>query len=136
MVDSAIEIMPNEEQTLINATIEVKDGQTVMKFTKLLKEPGQIEISMGLNNMLWAYGSSNTLSYHARRSPFTLYLSSSDVAIDSASPSFESSIAPSSASSLYKTTQVHVVVCRDKTGESVVTQNARFPNPTSFVREF
>jgi len=99
VVDSAIEIMPNEEQTLINATIEVKDGQTVMKFTKLLKEPGQIEISMGLNNMLWAYGSSNTLSYHARRSPFTLYLSSSDVAIDSASPSFESSIAPSSASS-------------------------------------
>jgi len=25
--------------------------------------------------------------------------------------------------SLYKTTQVRVVVCRDKTGESVVTQN-------------
>ena len=44
VVDSAIEIMPEEEQTLINATVEVRDGQTVMKFTKFLKEQGQIEI--------------------------------------------------------------------------------------------
>jgi hypothetical protein len=82
VVDSAIEIMSEEEQTLINATIEVRDGQTIMKFTKLLKDPGQIEIKMGFNNMLWAYGISNTLSYHAERSTFTLDLSpSSDAAV-------------------------------------------------------
>jgi len=99
VVDSAIEIMPEEEQTLINATVEVRDGQTVMKFTKFLKEQGQIEIMIGLNNMLWAYGSSNTLSYHAQRSSFTLDLSSTDEAVNSAAPSFELSVAPSSVSS-------------------------------------
>ena len=96
-VDSAIEIMSAEEQTLINATVEVRDGQTIMKFTKLLKEEGQIEIKVGVNNMLWAYGTSNTLSYHAQRSPFTLDLSSDSV-VNTAAPSFESSIAPSSLS--------------------------------------
>lgn len=99
VIDSAVQVMSEEEQTLINATIEVIDGQTVMKFTKPLKEPGQIEIQMGLNQMLWAYGSSNTLSYHAQRSPFTLDLSSSDAEVDSAAPSFELSLAPSSVSS-------------------------------------
>jgi glucose/arabinose dehydrogenase len=100
VVDSAIEIMSEEEQTLINATVEVRDGQTIMKFTKFLKEAGQIEIKMGVNNMLWAYGTSNTLSYHDQRSPFTLDLSS-DVTVNTAAPSFESSVSPS-----YLSTQI------------------------------
>ena len=100
VVDSAIQVMVEEDQTLIDAKIEVRDGQTVMSFTKYLREPGQVEINLGFNNMLWAYGRSNTLSYHAARSPFTLDLSistSDDVAI-SAPPSFEPSVAPSAAS--------------------------------------
>lgn len=103
VVDSAIEIMSEEEQTLINATIEVRDGQTIMKFTKLLKDPGQIEIKMGFNNMLWAYGISNTLSYHAERSTFTLDLSpSSDAAVkkNSITPSFDPSVAPEQSNTL------------------------------------
>ena len=50
--DTAIQLMPPEEQTLTDATVEYKDGQTVMKFTKIMKEPNQIEIGMGNNVML------------------------------------------------------------------------------------
>ena len=97
MVDSAIELMLDEEQTLINATIDVEDGKTVMKFTKVLQELGQIEIKYGLNNMLWAYGLSNTLGYHALRSPFTLNVSPGG-SEDSVAPSFVESVALSQAS--------------------------------------
>ncbi len=103
VVDSAIELMSDEEQTLIDATIVVTDGKTIMKFTKYLEEPGQIEIKMGVNNMLWAYGASNTLSYHAKRSPFTLDLSSTSGGAEeeeSTSPTFEASTAPSHSSTL------------------------------------
>ena len=102
VIDSAVQVMSEEEQTLIDASVEVIDGQTVMKFTKLLQEgPDQIEIILGLNKMLWAYGSSNTLSYHAQRSPFTLDLTppNADGVVDSAAPSVDSSLAPSSVSS-------------------------------------
>ena len=52
-----IEIMPPEEQTLTDASVVVNEnGQTVMKFTKLLVEPNQIPITAGENNMLWAHG--------------------------------------------------------------------------------
>jgi hypothetical protein len=73
-----IELMSPEEQTLTNATVIVKNGQTYMKFTKPLVEPNQTSVTVGLNKMLWAYGSSRTIGYHAARSPFTLDLASSE----------------------------------------------------------
>jgi len=74
--DAAIQLMPTEEQTLTDATVEFKDGQTVMKFTKIMKEPNQIEINMGSNNMLWAYGYSPTIGIHANKMGFVVNLSS------------------------------------------------------------
>ncbi|KAK1737500.1 cytochrome b561 and DOMON domain-containing protein [Skeletonema marinoi] len=74
--DTAIQLMSPEEQTLTDATVEFKDGQTVMKFTKIMKEPNQIEISMGKNNMLGAYGARPTIGLHARKMNFSINLSS------------------------------------------------------------
>src|SRR6056300_1197744 len=39
-----IDLMSTEEQTLTDASVEFKDGKTVMKFTKPLVEPNQIPI--------------------------------------------------------------------------------------------
>jgi len=74
--DAAIQLMPIEEQTLTDATVEFKDGQTVMKFTKIMKEPNQLEITMGSNTMLGAYGSSPTIGMHVRKLVFAINLSS------------------------------------------------------------
>ena len=67
--------MPESQQTLSDASIEVKDGQTIMKFTKIMKEPEEIEVTTGDNTFLWAYGSSDDLGYHASRTLFELNLS-------------------------------------------------------------
>lgn len=74
--DTAIQLMPPEEQTLTDATVEYKDGQTVMKFTKIMKEPNQIEIGMGNNAMLGAYGSFPIIGYHTKKLSFSIDLSS------------------------------------------------------------
>jgi hypothetical protein len=75
----SIEIMSPEEQTLTDASVEVVNGQTVMKFTKPMVEADQIAVTVGENKMLWANGGeSTTIGYHGptNRSPFTLDLSS------------------------------------------------------------
>lgn len=77
-VDS-VQPMPAERQTLQNASIKIgrtSDGiKTVMKFTKLLVETGEIQVSTGANTLLWAHGLDETLAYHAERSSFPLDLS-------------------------------------------------------------
>lgn len=74
--------MSDDKQTLKNASIEVVNSasgsKTIMKFTKLMKEIGEIEILTGSNNFLWAYGSDITLGYHTGRSPFALNLLGED----------------------------------------------------------
>ena len=71
--------MDNGQQTLTDASVTINDiGQTIMKFTKLMKETGEIEISMvdGKEmSFLWAVGSSTELGYHQSRSPFVISLS-------------------------------------------------------------
>ena len=67
--------MPDVQQTLTDATIQVTDGQTIMEFTKIMAEPNEIEITTGDNDFLWAYGSSPTLGYHASRESFVQNLS-------------------------------------------------------------
>jgi hypothetical protein len=75
-------LMSPDEQTLTDASVEVVNGQTVMKFTKPLVEPNQIEVQLGNNFMLWAHGGdSTTIGYHGtNRSPFSLNLSSGESA--------------------------------------------------------
>ena len=68
--------MAQDKQTLTDASVEFTNGQTIMKFTKIMKEPDEIEITTGDNNFLWAHGSSTTLAYHSARAPFVLNLSS------------------------------------------------------------
>jgi hypothetical protein len=74
--------MPDSAQTLTDASVEVIDGRTIMKFTKLMMETDEIEITTGANVFLWAHGSSSTLGYHPgnARSSFDLNLSSGLVA--------------------------------------------------------
>jgi len=72
----AVELMPEAQQTLTDNSIEVVDGQTIMKFTKIMKEPNEIEISSGDNTFLWAHGSTPNLSIHTGRAPFELNLAS------------------------------------------------------------
>ena len=74
-----IEIMPPDEQTLTEATMETtEDGKTVMRFTKLLVEPNHIDVTAGVNKMLWANGGdSTTIGYHGtNRAPIQINLAS------------------------------------------------------------
>jgi len=77
-VISGVEPMPESQQTLLDASIEVTDdGQTIMKFTKLMREPGEIEISAGDdNNFLGAYGIDEVLATHTKRQSVVLNLAS------------------------------------------------------------
>eukprot|EP00804_Cyclotella_cryptica_P028957 CCRYP_012384-RA/>CCRYP_012384-RA protein AED:0.12 eAED:0.12 QI:112/1/1/1/0.8/0.66/6/4153/508 len=72
--DGAIQPMEDERQTLINATINFENGQSVLEFEKQLKEEGEIEILPGLNTFLWAHGNDNEFStYHGNnRNSFQL----------------------------------------------------------------
>ncbi len=63
-------------QTLKNASVEVIDGQTIMKFTKIMKETGEIEITAEENKFLWACGSDKDLGFHKAKASFDLNLSS------------------------------------------------------------
>jgi hypothetical protein len=69
-------LMPDSPQTLSDTSVEVPNGKTIMKFTRIMKETGEIEITTGKNIFQWAHGSSNVLGFHADKSPFDLDLSS------------------------------------------------------------
>jgi hypothetical protein len=72
---AAVIPMPEHQQTLMDATLQVdQHGRTVMKFTKILKEQGEIEIKRGENNFLYAKGMSSNLGYHPNRLSFKLIL--------------------------------------------------------------
>lgn len=74
--DGGIQPMPDEKQTLTNASISFENGHSVLQFEKLMKEEGEIEIVTGMNTFLWAHGEDNSMStYHGNnRSPFQLNL--------------------------------------------------------------
>ncbi|KAL7426856.1 hypothetical protein ACHAXM_000618 [Skeletonema potamos] len=60
-------ILPEEAQTLSNASVTVDNGETVMRFTKLLREPNEIPITQGLY-FLFAHGYDENLGYHGPES--------------------------------------------------------------------
>mmetsp|Transcript_4515 Transcript_4515/g.6764 ORF Transcript_4515/g.6764 Transcript_4515/m.6764 type:complete len:434 (+) Transcript_4515:33-1334(+) len=59
--------LTESQQTLIDPSITSQDGKTILQFTKLLSEPGEIPIDAdGKNVFVWAYGvdSSSRFSIH------------------------------------------------------------------------
>ena len=60
------QILPMEKnkQTLIDPKVEIIDGQTVLSFTKVLVEEGEIALSMRDNTFLWAHGTDIDTTYH------------------------------------------------------------------------
>jgi hypothetical protein len=67
-IDTVVE-MPANKQTLIDASLEVDaEERTVLRFTKIMKEEGEIEIKQGGEiYLLYALGTSQELGYHAER---------------------------------------------------------------------
>lgn len=64
--------MPDNQQTLIDASVVQENGTTKMQFTKILNEVGELPIAIGGNTFIAAFGSSNMLSYHASRDSFEI----------------------------------------------------------------
>lgn len=64
--ETAVQPMSADKQTLIEPVIDVVDGQTIMSFTKLLVEDGEIMVSTGNNIFLWAHGSDMENTYHGQ----------------------------------------------------------------------
>jgi hypothetical protein len=77
---SSVVPMPEEKQTLMDTSIEQVDGNTILRFTKILVEDGEIPIVIGENTFLGAYGITNSLSIHRAREPFSLNLESGGTA--------------------------------------------------------
>lgn len=71
---TGIEAMPQNQQTLIETSLSQVGGETVMTFTKIMDEAGEIPVVLGSNTLLGAYGFDNALGYHERRAPFALEL--------------------------------------------------------------
>jgi hypothetical protein len=79
--NSGILPMPEEQQTLINATVFQEDGITTMKFTKILNETGEIPISIGANTFIAAYGMGNLFFYHEKRDSFDIDLVAGEIEV-------------------------------------------------------
>jgi hypothetical protein len=63
--ETGVQPMDQSKQTLLDPTIEVADGQTILTFTKLLVEDGEIPISTAeLVTFLWARGTDVDNTYH------------------------------------------------------------------------
>ena len=63
---NAIDLLSDDRQTLINSTLEQGNGQTMMTFSKILKESDEVPIdSDGANIFIFAYGTGNSFGYHA-----------------------------------------------------------------------
>ena len=72
---SGVVPLPDEQQTLIDATITQTSAGTTLRFTKIMMEPNEIPVLINSSNtFLSAWGSSNTLGFHAAREPYTLML--------------------------------------------------------------
>jgi len=64
-----------DRQTLEDFSIEQDSEKTVLTFSKLLQEEGEVAINPnGSNKFIWAYGSSNTLGHHQDRGSVDLPL--------------------------------------------------------------
>eukprot|EP00984_Skeletonema_dohrnii_P034226 scaffold33508_cov96-Skeletonema_dohrnii-CCMP3373.AAC.2 len=72
--NSSVMPMAAHKQTLTDASVEYESGLTILKFTKIMKEEGEVEIKSGENTFLYAQGMDVDLGYHATGESFTLSL--------------------------------------------------------------
>jgi hypothetical protein len=71
----AVQLVPDEEQTLTDTSITQNATHTTMKFTKRLVEDGELAIdAYGENTFIYATGIVNALSPHSRDGAFTMKL--------------------------------------------------------------
>jgi hypothetical protein len=62
---NAITLLADDAQTLQDESLTQIDGRTTLTFTKLLVEDGEPAMSINGTNLVFAFGSGNTFSYHA-----------------------------------------------------------------------
>jgi len=79
--NSGVLPMPEEQQTLMDATVFQEDGITTMTFTKILNETGEIPISIGANTFIGAYGMGNLFFYHQKRDSFDIDLVAGEIEV-------------------------------------------------------
>jgi hypothetical protein len=73
---SAIDEMPEAQQTLINTDLVQSGGSTVMTYTKILEEDGEIIINgNGDNTFVSAFGFGNSFSFHQGYGSYSVSLS-------------------------------------------------------------
>lgn len=71
--EAGVIAMPEDKQTLVDASITQVNGMTTLTYTKILVEDGEIPINrFGDNIFVAAQGSSNTLGVHAARGSFSM----------------------------------------------------------------
>ena len=72
---SGVNPSPAQTQTLQDTLVSQNSTHTIVRFTKALVEHNELTIhGDGVNTFIWAYGSSNELTYHASRGALTLTL--------------------------------------------------------------
>lgn len=72
---TAVELLPQSSQTLIESTISQTDSTTILTFHKHLVETGELPINAnGQTTFIWAHGVGNDLTSHADRGAFNLTL--------------------------------------------------------------
>ena len=77
---SGVTPMPDNQQTLIDASIQQTESSTTLRFTKILAEEGEITIDgNGFNTFLSAYGTGNTLGFHRARVSYRVDLGIEDL---------------------------------------------------------
>jgi len=79
--NSGVLPMPEDQQTLIEATVFQEEGNTTMQFTKILNETGEVPIAIGANTFIGAFGFNNMLFYHEKRDSFDIDLVAGDIEI-------------------------------------------------------
>merc|ERR1712176_401387 len=79
--NSGVMPMPEEQQTLIEATVFQEEGNTTMKFTKILNETGEVPIAIGTNTFIGAFGLNNMFFYHEKRDSFEIGLVAGEIEI-------------------------------------------------------
>ena len=71
LFENGATLMSEGNQTLKKTSIYEEDGRTIMKFTKLLVENGEIPILEDtVNSFLYARGDSNNVGHHSERVSF------------------------------------------------------------------
>ena len=72
---SVAAVTMTDQQTLLDGNIVQNDTHTVLTFTKILSEPGEIEINPnGANFFLVASGTANDLNIHLQRAAASITL--------------------------------------------------------------